>query len=129
MIRSVAKDAGNVSGKRRELETMRMIVAMKPSCPMIVDVRRATRDEDAQGIDLVIDTPSGTLFVQVKSGKEACRVWRKKHGPAIGHKTMLVRWDGDRIRSPISMPDELNRLYASLTHAKRFVSTENNDCT
>jgi hypothetical protein len=120
IIRSVGRNAGNVSGKRRELDTLDRIIALRPLLPWIVVVREATREEDKQGIDIVITTAVGNLFVQVKSGKAQARLWRKKYAATIGARTLLVRWEGDRIAAPTVLAAALQALYARIERREKW---------
>jgi hypothetical protein len=114
VMRSVSRNPGNVSGKRRELDTMERIVALKPKLPWILDVRLATDEEDRRGIDIVIATTHVDVFVQVKSGKVQARLWRKKYGTTIGVRALLVRWEGDRIAAPANMASALQAIYSRM---------------
>jgi len=121
-IVQLPNDIGNASGKRRELRTLELILAMRSSNPMIISARLATKEEDASGIDIVIDTANGSMFVQVKSGKDACREWRKKYGATIGYKTVLVRWDWDRIVVPTNLRQAIQDKFSRLTHSAEPIS-------
>jgi hypothetical protein len=119
IVRSVSRNPGNVSGKRRELATMERIVALKPLLSWILDVRLATKEEDAKGIDIVLTTAHGKLFVQVKSGKAQAREWRKKYGTTIGVRALLVRWEGDRIAAPTNLAGALQTLYSRVANCNK----------
>lgn len=47
--------------------------------PWILGVRQATHAEDANGIDVVVSTDVGKLFLQVKSSKAGLQRWRAKN--------------------------------------------------
>lgn len=108
-------DLGNAIGERNEQRTLKMILAFRTSEPAIIDARLATKDEDANGIDIVVRTAFGDMFVQVKSNKTDARLWRRKYVATIGHKTVLVRWDGDRIAAPTNLREALQETYTKLT--------------
>ena len=44
----------------------------------ILGARLATGAEDREGIDVVVQTDTGTFFLQVKSNREAARKWRNR---------------------------------------------------
>jgi hypothetical protein len=104
----------NATGKLRELRTLEMVLSMRTSDPAIVSARKATKEEDANGIDIVVETIFGSVFVQVKSDKANARLWRKKYAATIGPKTVLVRWDGDRIVAPADLREALRETYMRL---------------
>lgn len=110
---------GQLDGKRRERETRDLIIALRPMLPWIHSVRLATQDEDRRGIDIVVTTHQGSLFVQVKSDPRAMRRWYGKHGQTIGHKTMQVVWKGDRVATPVDMAHELTLIYQRLLRGGR----------
>lgn len=91
-----------------------MILSLRASNPAIVSARLATKDEDGRGIDIVIETAFGTMFVQVKSGKDQARIWRKKYAMTIGNKTVMVRWNGDRIVAPTNLRQAIEETYMKL---------------
>jgi len=113
-IMRLPSNIGAASGKRRELRTLEMILSLRASNPAIVSARLATNAEDGRGIDIVVETAFGTMFVQVKSGKDQARVWRQKYGAIIGHKTVLVRWSGERIVTPTNLREAIEETYMRL---------------
>lgn len=113
-IAALPNNIGAASGKRRELRTLEMILSLRASNPAIVSARLATKDEDGRGIDIVIETAFGTMFVQVKSGKDQARIWRKKYATTIGNKTVMVRWSGDRIVAPTNLREAIEETYMKL---------------
>lgn len=118
LLNGSSKDMGNVLGNVRELRVFDMLLALKPSLPWVIEVRLGTKAEDKSGVDIVIATKRGTMFVQSKSGKQACRLWRKKYAATIGHKTVLVRWDGDRIVAPTNLREAIEETYMKLVSAR-----------
>ena len=48
----------------------------------IRSTRKATKEEDARGIDFVIETDKGTVYLQVKSSKTAAEEFIKRHSAA-----------------------------------------------
>lgn len=48
----------------------------------IRSTRKATKEEDAQGIDFVIETDKGAVYLQVKSSKAAAEKFVKRHSAA-----------------------------------------------
>lgn len=117
-IMQLPSNVGAASGKRRELRTLEIILSLRTSNPAIVSARLATNEEDGRGIDIVVTTTFGTMFVQVKSSKDQARVWRKKYDATIGHKTVLVRWDGDRIVAPTNLREAIEETYMKITSTR-----------
>jgi hypothetical protein len=113
-IVTLPNDIGNATGKRNERRTLDAILALRASNPALVGARMATKEEDTQGVDIVVETAFGTMFVQVKSNKADARLWRKKYAATIGPKTLLVRWDGDRIVAPTNLLEALQNVYMNL---------------
>ncbi len=113
-IEQLPNNKQNATGKLRESRTPEMILSMRASDPAIVSARKATKHEDANGVDIVVETVFGTMFVQVKSDKANARLWRKKYAATIGDKTLLVRWNGNRIVAPADLREALRETYLRL---------------
>lgn len=68
---------GQWVGERNEAFAFRAVVNVLPKWAIFA--RRATPEEDALGIDIVVQTDVGALFLQVKSSRMAAREFAKKH--------------------------------------------------
>lgn len=70
--------AGQAVGREHERKVLEAL--QRPDRPWwILGARLATGAEDREGIDVVVQTDTGTLFLQVKSNKLAANRWRKRH--------------------------------------------------
>lgn len=84
-------DAGRASnevGKRAEGRALTAINGL--GWHWVKGARLATPAEDQAGIDIVVTTPTGELYVQVKSAVLAARRWRKKY-PNLKAGVVVVR--------------------------------------
>jgi hypothetical protein len=86
------------------------------SFPWARGARRATREEDDDGKDIVVETDDGEVFVQVKSSASAVAEWQKKHGARLGKRAFAVAWQGDK-------PPAVNMVAAKLERAYRSART------
>lgn len=67
---------GNIRGELNEQRVLDVLEWYPPS--WVQSARRATPDENAMGIDLVVVTDVGHLLLQVKSSKVGAERWRRE---------------------------------------------------
>lgn len=75
-VRATGK-LGQWVGERNEAFAFRAVTRVLPK--WATAARRATPEEDTQGIDIVVNTDVGALFLQVKSSRMSAREFAKKH--------------------------------------------------
>lgn len=94
-----------LSDPRGDAAERRVLAALtRPDRPAwIVKVRRARRGENRSGVDVVVDTDVGRVFLQVKSSVAGAQKWRRDHawddrpigiviaGPAAGDAVVYGR--------------------------------------
>lgn len=67
---SVYKALGHAANQRGATNENRVLsVLEEDQPPWLISVRSATNEEDSKGVDIVVDTDVGKLFLQVKSSK------------------------------------------------------------
>lgn len=99
---------GRELGREREARVYDAVMDLKLYHRWIFDVRKATARQDRAGIDLVVTTDSGKLYLQVKSNKNTVRKWRKKHGRSGNNYIGAVVCNDEISES------ELNRVLSGL---------------
>jgi hypothetical protein len=72
----------NQKGKLAEERVFLAIEKLSTEFSWIQSTRLATRKEDARGIDVVVETPIGPLYVQVKSSPRGVRHYKSKRRKA-----------------------------------------------
>lgn len=77
----------NEKGKLAELRCLNAVSELIGICSWIHHVRLATSKEDARGIDVVVETDVGKLYLQVKSSHNGARKYRYKRPRA---KTIIL---------------------------------------
>jgi predicted RNA-binding protein with RPS1 domain len=70
---------GHAVGEIHEIDTVHHIQEIQKKNKWIVDVRRATDEEDKLGIDVVVTLDYGVVGLQVKSSEKAARKFRQQH--------------------------------------------------
>ena len=86
---------GAAIGALRERRVLRMLLDPKWHPAWLLGARLAMREEDLAGIDLVVDVADigepGTLYVQVKSSRDAVYDWKRKYGGTeVARRTVVV---------------------------------------
>lgn len=67
---SVHKALGRAANQRGETNEIRVLNVLQTEQPAwMFSARAATEDEDSKGVDIVVDTDVGKLFLQVKSSR------------------------------------------------------------
>jgi hypothetical protein len=80
----LAKERRRNEGAKGQLRghtaEMRVLTLLRSSLPRgITDVRLSSRREDAKGIDIVLTSSAGYLFLQIKCSNGGKRSFAKKH--------------------------------------------------
>ncbi len=88
---------GNERGRRSEAVVAKALesIGSLPWPPWVLSGRMATREEDHQQIDAVIETDRGTMFLQIKSSKGR-RVNKKLKSRGIGLLVVSSNYRGGR---------------------------------
>lgn len=81
--------------------------------------RRADAQEDGRGIDIVIASDAGPLYVQVKSSTEAARVWRRQYEQSpIFPRSIVVVYRDALADVQAQMLEQLDAMRARLLRGK-----------
>ena len=87
--------SGHRSGEKGRLAEERcvnIVARLSAKLPHITSVRLATEKEDARGIDVVVETDLGKLYLQVKSSHYGAHKYRRKRPNA---KTIVIVIPGE----------------------------------
>jgi len=79
---SVAKALGEIANEKGFGNELKVVEALQesPTKPKwIHEVRKATQEEDAQGVDVVVTTDVGPLFLQVKSSHLGAEIFKQNN--------------------------------------------------
>lgn len=95
-------DLARVRGAVNEGAALRAAMSAPTRIRWVTAARAATPDEDRRGIDIVVTTTLGALWLQVKSSPLAARAWAAKNGHKMievvvashDEHTMCARVDG-----------------------------------
>jgi hypothetical protein len=72
----------NLKGRTAEERVLRAAEHLSLECSWIQSCRLATKIEDAKGIDVVVETYFGPLYIQVKSSRRGVRHYKQKRRKA-----------------------------------------------
>lgn len=94
ILRKVIGDAINAKGRVREEKVLTALSVENAStlAPWFVSAERACGKDDARGIDIVVYSDVGKLFLQVKGSPKAVQEFLRKH-PKGNIVPFLVRDD------------------------------------
>lgn len=100
---SVQKALGHVANLRGKTNETRVLHVISDSTPAWVEkVRSANPEEDAKGVDVVVYTDVGKLFLQVKSSKAGIKAYsEKKRRSMIGVVLCHHRISDERLRKSV----------------------------
>ncbi len=79
---AVARGLGELArarGATNEEAALRAAMSAPTRIRWVTSARAATPDEDRRGIDIVVTTTLGALWLQVKSSPLAARAWAAEH--------------------------------------------------
>jgi hypothetical protein len=81
----------NDLGKRAEIRVTELIEDLRTELPWIVFVSTASKKEDYKGIDLIVETDCGKIFLQIKSSKIGVEKFTEnKKGKSIHHENHIL---------------------------------------
>lgn len=96
---SVQRSLGQAANQRGEANEERVLCALnevKEDSAWMIGARRATHEEDARGVDIVVETSDrGPLFVQVKSSKAGVRTFQRRKGRRADFIAVVLVKSGD----------------------------------
>lgn len=99
-------EAAQALGRANEARLLEAVEYLRERHAWILGVRQATREEDSKGIDLVVTTDVGELYLQSKSSKTAAVDFMTKRRKATV-TAVVVRGDVERVagRALIALTD------------------------
>ena len=89
-------EAAQALGRANEARLLEAVEYLRERHAWILGVRQATREEDSKGIDLVVTTDVGELYLQSKSSKTAAVDFMQKRRKLL-IATVVVRGDKERV--------------------------------
>lgn len=84
----------------------------------IEHVRQARTGEDHSGIDVVVGTPLGPLFLQVKSSATGALKWRERHARDVRPIAVII----------VTPADDLNTVYGRALGALILLREQQEAC-
>ena len=115
--------SGHRSGEKGRLAEQRcvnIVAKLSVQFPSIISVRLATDKEDARGIDVVVETDLGKLYLQVKSSHYGAHKYRRKRPNA---KTIVIiipsEMSDDKLQNVVA--DRLGCLRKQIKRLRRSV--------
>lgn len=103
---------GRASNQKGEVAEWRCRQAASELCDLhtwLQSARRASRQEDARGIDVVVESDIGLLYIQVKSSRFCARKFRQKR-PNSKAIVVIITPDMDDAKVRNKVYDALCRL-------------------
>lgn len=108
---------GNERGRKAEVRLCKFVeqIAVLPDAalgrPWVYSARLATREEDRRGIDVVVSTDVGPLYLQSKSSSKDAQRFRAKRRPILVEVVVAAAQDDTLMRR---VRFALDRLRASV---------------
>jgi hypothetical protein len=92
-VSGITRALGQLANERGKRNELRMLAAClsEPRPKWLRDARLATREEDARGIDIVVTTDVGDVYLQVKSSRIAAEIFQRR--PMRAHAEVVVSND------------------------------------
>ena len=89
-------EAAQALGRANEARLLEAVEYLRERHAWILGVRQATREEDSKGIDLVVMTDVGEIYLQSKSSKTAAVDFMQKRRKLL-IATVVIRGDKERV--------------------------------